>query len=126
MKFDQLRKEVNAYCSGNGYSLNEREVFRLMRTSKIGVFLCGFTPTASGACSASYPGLSFIRGFELYRLLFQNNALLLIRLAENETAMEAACREAEVLRKEVARKQTQLNDQLILIKVGLVSPVPLT
>ncbi|VDP01422.1 unnamed protein product [Heligmosomoides polygyrus] len=70
VKFDQLRKEVNAYCSGNGYSLNERE----------------------------------------------NNALLLIRLAENETAMEAACREAEVLRKEVARKQTQLNDQLILIK----------
>ncbi|VDL69017.1 unnamed protein product [Nippostrongylus brasiliensis] len=30
--------------------------------------------------------------------------------------MEAVCREAEVLRKEVARKQTQLNDQLILIK----------
>ncbi|WKX93651.1 hypothetical protein Q1695_011145 [Nippostrongylus brasiliensis] len=70
VKFDQLRKEVNAYCTNGGHSLNEKE----------------------------------------------NNALLLIRLAENETAMEAVCREAEVLRKEVARKQTQLNDQLILIK----------
>ncbi|VDO35749.1 unnamed protein product [Haemonchus placei] len=46
----------------------------------------------------------------------ENNALLLIRLAENETAMEAANREAEVLRKELSRKQTQLNDQQILIK----------
>nr|CDJ89815.1 viral A-type inclusion protein [Haemonchus contortus] len=70
VKFDQLRKEVNAYCTEHGFSLNEKE----------------------------------------------NNALLLIRLAENETAMEAANREAEVLRKELSRKQTQLNDQQILIK----------
>ncbi|EPB73901.1 hypothetical protein ANCCEY_07011 [Ancylostoma ceylanicum] len=45
-----------------------------------------------------------------------NNALLLIRLAETEASLDAACREAETLRKEMSRKQTQLNDQLILIK----------
>ncbi|KAK6734017.1 hypothetical protein RB195_017657 [Necator americanus] len=70
VKFDQLRKEVTAYCSDHGYSINEKE----------------------------------------------NNALLLIRLAENELALDAAYRETESLRKEMSKKQMQLNDQLILIK----------
>ncbi|KAL6734196.1 hypothetical protein Aduo_004764 [Ancylostoma duodenale] len=70
VKFDQLRKEVTAYCSDHGYSINDKE----------------------------------------------NNALLLIRLAETEASLDAACREAETFRKEMSRKQTQLNDQLILIK----------
>lgn len=38
-------------------------------------------------------------------------------MAETEASLDAACREAETLRKEMSRKQTQLNDQLILIKV---------
>ncbi|VDM75956.1 unnamed protein product [Strongylus vulgaris] len=71
VKFDQLRKEVSAYCSDHGYSIDDKE----------------------------------------------NNALLLIRLAETEVELDAACREAEALRKEMSKKQTQLNDQLILIRV---------
>ncbi|KAJ1373127.1 hypothetical protein KIN20_035463 [Parelaphostrongylus tenuis] len=46
----------------------------------------------------------------------ENHALLLIRAAENEALLDAACREAEFLRNEMSRKQKQLNDQLILIK----------
>uniref|UniRef100_A0A1I7WXJ4 Coiled-coil domain-containing protein 176 n=1 Tax=Heterorhabditis bacteriophora TaxID=37862 RepID=A0A1I7WXJ4_HETBA len=46
----------------------------------------------------------------------ENNALLLLRLAEMENALEVTRRDAESLHHELSRRQIQMNDQFILIK----------